>query len=114
LIPNGAWKCALASRLNISETTNAGAEAVSPCAAVHGEAPSESASSEVTTPSGGEPKQSTPATDPPSLVVSPSTAPVQAYGFGEMVDSHRPHISSLLNTDDALRIIPSILLHCAQ
>jgi hypothetical protein len=83
---------------------------------VYDEAPGELVSSEATTPSGTElvsPGRSTPATDLPSLGASPSAAPVQELGFVEPVDSPQPHVS-LLRVDDALMIMPSVLLYCAQ
>ena len=73
-------------------------------AAVYSEAPSKSAPSEATTPSGSEHGQSTPATDPVSLEASTPTVPVQAPGLVRMGDSHRRSVASLLNADDALRL----------
>jgi hypothetical protein len=93
-------------------TIHAGAEAGS-----IDEAPGEPTSSEAVTPSSNKaisPRHLTPATDPSSLGSSPSTTPVKEPDFVEMGDSYQPPVPSLLNADDALRIMPSVPLHGAQ
>jgi hypothetical protein len=93
-------------------TIDAGAEAAS-----IDEAPGEPTSSEAATPSSNEaisPRHLTPATDPSSLGSSPSTTPLRGPQIIAIGASSQPDMPSVLNADDALRIMPSVLLHCAR